>query len=54
MASSFSDGEIIVATHNFNTIEDTASIVKEINSSMRISYAQLLGLADHLTYKAKS
>lgn len=44
----------MVATHNQDTIMDTAQISKQVNSAeMRVSYAQLLGLADHLTFKSK-
>lgn len=46
-------GEVIVATHNQDTIMETAKIYKSGNSKLRVSYAQLLGLADHLTFKSK-
>lgn len=48
-----SKGEVIVATHNQDTILETAGIHKNANSQLRVSYAQLLGLADHLTFKSK-
>lgn len=46
-------GEVIVATHNQDTIMETAKIYNSGNSKLRVSYAQLLGLADHLTFKSK-
>ena len=46
-------GEVIVATHNQDTILETSKIYNEGNSKLRVSYAQLLGLADHLTFKSK-
>ena len=44
---------MVVATHNQDTILETAKICKEVNGSLSVSYAQLLGLADHLTFKSK-
>lgn len=48
-----SKGEVVVATHNQDTILDTAKIAKDSDSKLKVSYAQLLGLADHLTFKSK-
>lgn len=53
MVKNFSSGEVVVASHNFDTIYDTMSVYKDSGSSIRVSYAQLLGLADHLTFKCK-
>ena len=53
MISSFENGEVVVATHNADTVYDTATMHSELGSKMKISYAQLLGLADHLTYQIK-
>jgi proline dehydrogenase len=52
--NSLEDGEVIVATHNINTVEATQKVYKESNSKLRVCYGQLLGLADHLTWKLKS
>ena len=53
MIKNFNNGEVIVATHNIDTVYSTERIFNESGSSIRVSYAQLLGLADHLTFKAK-
>ena len=53
MVKSFDHGEIVVASHNIDTVYDTGNIYRESGSQMRVSYAQLLGLADHLTFKSK-
>lgn len=53
MVKNFSHGEVVVASHNYDTVYDTQKIYKETGSSIRISYAQLMGLADHLTFKSK-
>ena len=49
-----SDGEVIVATHNISTVEATQEVYTKSGSKMRVCYGQLLGLADHLTWKLKS
>lgn len=53
MIKNFSEGEVIVATHNIDTVYSTQKIFSESGNNIRVSYAQLLGLADHLTFKAK-
>ena len=45
---------MVVATHSEDTINQTAAIYKEIDGKIKICYAQLMGLADHLTYKARN
>ncbi len=52
--NSLEDGEVIVATHNINTVEATQNVYKVSGSKLRVCYGQLLGLADHLTWKLKS
>jgi len=47
-------GEIVVATHNQDTINSTSSILESTPHSLRVCYAQLLGLADHLTFESKN
>ncbi len=54
MVSGFKDGEVIVATHNEDTINETIRIHNHSQSTVKISFAQLLGLADHLTWKVKA
>lgn len=53
IVSNHENGEVIVATHNQDTITETAKICKQVNGKIRVSYAQLLGLADHLTFQSK-
>jgi proline dehydrogenase len=53
MVSQFPEGEVIVATHNIDTIESTLAIKKKYCRTPTVSFAQLLGLADHLTWKLK-
>ena len=43
------EGEVVVATHNQDTIEEAISIKQKYPHSPVVSFAQLLGLADHLT-----
>ena len=52
--SGFTKGEIIVASHNSDTIDETLKIANQSEMKIRLSYAQLLGLADHLTIKMNS
>ena len=52
--SGFTKGEIIVASHNSDTINETLQIAQKSDMKIRLSYAQLLGLADHLTFKMNS
>lgn len=55
MASSdFQQGELFVASHNENTLLETLNIHQEVNSKLKINFGQLMGLADHLTYKMKN
>ncbi len=54
IVNNFHDGEVIVATHNISTVEATQKVYQQSGSNMTLSYAQLLGLADHLTWKLKS
>ena len=54
MITAFESGEVVVATHNSDTIYETSAIHKELKSTVKVSYAQLLGLADHLTFKVKN
>lgn len=49
-----------MATHNQDTILSTSKLYNDKHSQnsasekkLRLSYAQLLGLADHLTYQSK-
>lgn len=51
MSKNAEKGEIVVATHNEDTINDAIRIYKETNGKVKLSFAQLLGLADHLTFK---
>lgn len=44
---------MVVASHSEDTIFDTASIHKNMKSPIKVSFAQLYGLADHLTWKAR-
>ena len=53
MVKSFDNGEVVVATHNIDTVYDTERIFKDAGSKIRVSYAQLLGLADHITFQSK-
>jgi len=53
MISNFKEGEIIVATHNNDTIEETIKIKNKYSAIPHVSFAQLLGIADHLTWKLK-
>ena len=42
--------EIIIASHNNETLDDVKEMhMKNPNPNLRVQYAQLLGLADHLT-----
>lgn len=47
----FEEGEVIVATHNLDTITSVLEIKKKYPRPPTVSFAQLLGLADHLTFK---
>jgi proline dehydrogenase len=47
----FEEGEVIVATHNFDTINSALGIKQKYAQPPTVSFAQLLGLADHLTFK---
>jgi len=49
-----SDGEIIIATHNQDTISDALKIMEKYPHPPKVSFAQLLGLADHLTWHLKA
>ena len=40
---------MIVATHNQDTIKDVIAIQAKYERSPQVGFAQLLGLADHLT-----
>lgn len=53
IVESNSNGQVVVATHNQDTIKQTSKIYNDSKSSIRVSYAQLLGLADHLTFQSK-
>ena len=54
MMRDVSEGEVVAATHNQDTIEEAISIKQKYTNSPTISFAQLLGLADHLTFELKS
>lgn len=51
---SFDDGEVIVATHNGDTVQAAQNLYSEVGGKIKVSFAQLLGLADHLTWKVNS
>lgn len=53
IVKSFDNGEVIVATHNGDTISAVQKLYSEIDGKIKVSFAQLLGLADHLTWKVK-
>jgi proline dehydrogenase len=46
-------GEVVVATHNQDTILSTSEILNETKTTIGVCYAQLLGLADHLTFESQ-
>lgn len=46
-------GEVMVATHNLDTIQEVIKIKEEYHEPLQVSFAQLLGLADHLTWMLK-
>ena len=48
------EGEVVVATHNQDTIEEAISIKQKYPHSPVVSFAQLLGLADHLTCQLRA
>ena len=50
----FSEGEVVVATHNQDTINDALLIRQAHSHPPTVSFAQLLGLADHLTFQLKA
>jgi hypothetical protein len=54
IVKSFDDGEVIVATHNADTVEVAQKVHSESGSKIKVSFAQLLGLADHLTWKVNA
>ena len=54
IVKNFHDGEVIVATHNVSTVEATQKVYQDSRSKMKLSFAQLLGLADHQTWKVNS
>ena len=54
MVSSVEEGEVIVATHNQDTVEDVIAIKAKYKKTPQVGFAQLLGLADHLTAKLNS
>ena len=47
-------GEVVVATHNVDTIQEALDIMKSHAKHPKVSFAQLLGLADHLTWYLKN
>lgn len=51
---SFQDGEVIVASHNGDTVQEVQKLHQEVGSKIKVSFAQLLGLADHLTWKVNA
>lgn len=51
---SFDDGQVIVASHNADTVQAAQKLHGEVGSKIKVSFAQLLGLADHLTWKVNS
>lgn len=54
MVQNVREGEVVVATHNQSTIEETILIASQTEKPPTVSFAQLLGLADHLTWYLKS
>lgn len=44
----------MVATHNQDTIDEAIKIQNENQAGITVSFAQLLGLADHVTWHLKS
>jgi proline dehydrogenase len=46
--------QIVIASHNQETLEDIKALDKKYtNPAVQVEYAQLLGLADHLTIQLK-
>jgi len=45
--------QILVASHNEESINKACKIIDEKGVKGKVSFAQLLGLADHLTAKLK-
>jgi proline dehydrogenase len=54
MVEQVKEGEVVVATHNQSTIEETLVIKSRTENPLTVSFAQLLGLADHLTWYLKN
>ena len=54
MLKEIPDGEIIVATHSQQTIDECIKVQGQLNHNATVSYAQLLGLADHVTWQLRS
>jgi hypothetical protein len=46
-------GEIFVASHNEATINSVIDLLKVYKDGPKVNFAQLLGLADHLTHRLK-
>lgn len=44
---------MVVATHNRDTIEEALKIKQRYAGGPIVSFAQLLGLADHLTWQLR-
>lgn len=46
--------QLLIGSHNNDTIEDVKKLLKKYNdNAMKVEFAQLLGLADHLTIQLK-
>ena len=54
IVSSVEEGEVIVVTHNQETITKIIAIKAKYTKTPQVAFAQLLGLADHLTAKLNS